>query len=185
MANKIIKSIFNGLGIFLVLTLAFILLVFVLIQQECVQTYLVNKATSILSEKTGTNISVGKVKIKFFKTISLGDVYVEDMHGDTLAYIRALDSRLAYVNPITLKFHFNSLSLEGVRANIYRTENDSTFNYQFLVDALKGKPKELPTSTEKDKKVLLLSISESRIFILLILQLYLMTKWEAKDIRFN
>ncbi len=152
MENKIIKTIFNGLGIFLVLILGLIFLLYFIIQQESVQTWLVNKATTALSEKTGTNISVGKVRIKFFKTISLGDVYVEDMNGDTLAYIRNLDSKLAYINPFTSKFHFNSLALEGVRANIYRTENDSTFNYQFLIDALKGKPKPVPNSTEEKKK---------------------------------
>lgn len=150
--NKIIKRIFNGLGIFLVSILAFVVLLYFFIQQECVQTWLVHKATTTLSEKTGTNISVGKVKIKFFKTISLQDVYLEDLEGDTLAYIHTLDSRLAYINPFTMKFHFNSLSLDGVRANVYRTENDSTFNYQFLVDALKGNPKPVVNSNQEAKK---------------------------------
>lgn len=152
MENKIIKTIFNGLGIFLVSILGIIILLYFIIQQESVQTWLVNKVTTTLSEKTGTDISVGKVRIKLFKTISLGDVYVEDMNGDTLAYIRTLDSRLAYFNPFNTKFHFNSLSLEGVRANIYRTENDSTFNYQFLLDALKGQPKPAKNTTEEKKK---------------------------------
>ncbi|MCO5232987.1 MAG: translocation/assembly module TamB domain-containing protein [Chitinophagales bacterium] len=140
MFNKIIKYIFNGLGFILVSALAFIILLFFIIQQESVQTWLVGKATDYLSEKTGTELSVGHVGIKFFRTVSLGDIYVEDKNGDTLAYIRNLDTKLAYFNPFTSKFHFNNLTLEGVRANIYRTENDSTFNYQFLIDAFAGKP---------------------------------------------
>ncbi|MCO5230551.1 MAG: translocation/assembly module TamB [Chitinophagales bacterium] len=144
MFSKIIKYIFNGLGIFLVSILAFVLLLFFVIQQESVQTWLVGKATHYLSEKTGTELSVGHVSIKFFRTVSLGDVFVEDKNGDTLAYIRNLDSKLSYFNPFTSKFHFNDLSLEGVRANIYRTENDSTFNYQFLLDAFAGEPKTTP-----------------------------------------
>ncbi|HUH73593.1 MAG TPA: hypothetical protein VLZ75_04215 [Chitinophagales bacterium] len=151
MTNKIIKTIFNGLGIFLVFLLALIIFTYFIIQQERVQTWMVGKATTVLSEKTGTRISVGKVHIQFFNTVALGDVYVEDKNGDTLAYVRSLDTRLSYFNPFTSKFHFNSLSLEGVRANIYSTETDSVFNYQFLIDALKGQPKPAP-NTDKKKK---------------------------------
>lgn len=151
LTNKIIKTIFNGLGIFLVFLLALIIFTYFIIQQERVQTWMVGKATTVLSEKTGTRISVGKVHIEFFNTVALGDVYMEDKNGDTLAYVRSLDTKLSYFNPFTSKFHFSSLSLEGVRANIYTTETDSVFNYQFLIDALKGKPKATP-DTDKKKK---------------------------------
>lgn len=112
---------------------------------------MVGKATTVLSEKTGTRISVGKVHIQFFNTVALGDVYMEDKNGDTLAYVRSLDTKLSYFNPFTFKFHFNTLSLEGVRANIYNTEKDSIFNYQFLIDAFKGQPKPAPNTNPQKK----------------------------------
>ncbi len=152
MFRKSIKSIFKYSGILLLALVIVFLLVGFLIQQPKIQTWLVHKATSFLSEKTGTNISVGKVGIKFFKTISIQDVYLEDMHGDTLAYIGSLDTRIQYFNPFKSALHFNSLSLENVRANIYRNENDSTFNYQFLLDAFQSSPKTSQTEKKKDTK---------------------------------
>lgn len=147
LGSKIIKSIFKYTGILLAIILVAFFLVFFAIQQPKIQTWLVGQATQILSNKTGTDISVGRVGIKFFRTISIEDVYVADIHGDTLAYIGALDTRMAYFNPLKGKLHFNSLSLEGVRANIYRTEQDSTFNYQFLIDAFAK-----DSDDKKDKK---------------------------------
>ncbi len=139
------------LGIILVLLLALIISTYFIIQQESVQTWAVGKATTVLSEKTGTRISVGKVHIQFFNKVALGDVFMEDKNGDTLAYVRSLDTKLSYFNPFTSKFHFSTLSLEGVRANIYSTETDSLFNYQFLIDALKGQPKPAPNTNAKKK----------------------------------
>lgn len=108
----------------------------VLIQQPSTQTWIAGKATEYLSQKTGTKISVGSVEIGFFNKVILNEVFVEDQKKDTLAYIRSLDSRLSYFNPFNSTYHFNDLKLDGVRANIYRNEGDSIFNYQFLIDAL-------------------------------------------------
>jgi len=152
LANKIIKTIFNALGIFLVSILVLFLALFFIIQQPSVQTWMVHKATTILSEKTGTEVSVERVNIKFFKTISLENIFVEDIQGDTLAYIRNLDARMSYFNPFKIKFYFNSLTLDGVRANVYRAEGDSTFNYQFLADAFKGQPKPVKNTDPGKKK---------------------------------
>lgn len=153
MSSKIIKTISKSIGIVIITIVIAFFLLFILIQQPKVQTWLVHQATSILSKKTGTNVSVGKVGIKFFKTVSIKDVYIEDIHGDTLAYIGNFDSKLSYFNPFKGQFHFNTLTLEGVRANIYRTEDDSTFNYQFLLDAFQKQPNKLKTEEQKDQAI--------------------------------
>ena len=160
MFGKVIKNTSKALGIFLVGLLLLFLTVFIAIQQESVQTWLVQKAASYLSEKTGTRISVGRVNIKFFRTLSIEDVFLEDKNQDTLAYIRNLDTKLSGFNPFESKFYFNTLTLEGVRANIYRPEDDSTFNYQFLIDALKGKPKSKKSSTNKKKSKIDLKVNQ-------------------------
>jgi hypothetical protein len=135
-AGKITIYSFRFLGFLLLLALVLFFGAMIIIQQPGIQTWLVKKAATFLSERTQTTVSVEEVEIRFFNKVRLKGLYLEDKQGDTLAYIRHLDTRLSYFNPFKSRFYFNTLSLDGVRANLYRAESDSTFNYQFLLDAL-------------------------------------------------
>ncbi len=59
-------------------------LVAVLIITPPVQNFIKNKATSWLSKKLDTKVSIGKIYIGFPKKIVLENIYVEDKTKDTL-----------------------------------------------------------------------------------------------------
>lgn len=165
-ARKIMIYSYRFLVSVLLFLLASFLVVYILIQQPSIQSWLADKATTWLSEKTGTEVSVEGVEIKFFRTVRLNSVYIEDQKGDTLAYIRHLDSKLSYFNPFKSKFYFNTLSLDGVRANVYRTESDSTFNFSFLLDAFssgKTPKKKKASSNPIDVRINAVSLSDIRL----------------------
>ncbi|MCO5249334.1 MAG: translocation/assembly module TamB [Chitinophagales bacterium] len=164
--GKVTKSIFKWIGIILFFVFAVFITLVILIQQPKVQTWAVQKAAHYLSEKTGTNISVDKVDIKFFRTVSIGNVYLEDKNKDTLAYIRSLDTKLSYFNPFKKQFHFSTLSLDGVRANIYNTDTDSIYNYQFLLDAFSsGKKEKTVKNADKKKSSSNIDIDVNQIYL--------------------
>ena len=59
------------------------------------QTQLGKKVTKSINNKYNTNINVGKVGINiFFGDVALKDIYIEDHHKDTLAYIGALNTTI-------------------------------------------------------------------------------------------
>ncbi|MFM9056025.1 MAG: hypothetical protein ACKOQY_04970, partial [Bacteroidota bacterium] len=57
-----------------------------------VQTWLVERITTFLSDEWGTPVRIGHVAFSPFNRLVLEEVYVEDLDGDTLAYLPRLDA---------------------------------------------------------------------------------------------
>lgn len=74
--------------------------------------------------------------ITFSGNIQLDGLYLEDTKGDTLIYSESLEAEIPlipiiYGNPISI----DDVSWKGLKANVYRKDSISGFNYQFLIDA--------------------------------------------------
>ncbi|MCB9033747.1 MAG: hypothetical protein H6553_07915 [Chitinophagales bacterium] len=127
-----------------------------LVQQPKVQTWLVGKATKYLTEKTKSDVDIESVDIKFFKTLSLKNVYVSDKYKDTLFFAKNVDVTLnlgkTLKSQITSikdgKYYFKDVAIDSLLVNAYRTENDSLYNFSNIIDAFT--PKE--PKPKKDKK---------------------------------
>ncbi len=61
-------------------------------------------------------------------------IYLEDERQDTLLYARSILVDIAWKPILDGFYKVKRLDLDGIRANVYNN-NDSTFNYQFLIDA--------------------------------------------------
>ena len=68
------------------------------IQTTRAQTYLAHKATNYLSKLLHTRVEVKGVDIEFFKKIVLEDVFIEDLHHDTLMYAKKLKLNIGEFN---------------------------------------------------------------------------------------
>jgi hypothetical protein len=118
-----------------------VVLFFLLIQIKAVQTYLAKRATVYLSDRLGSHVDVGRVEIEFFKTIVLKDVYIEDLHKDTLLYSKKLKIDLGSFNMENHKIHIKSISLLETKAALIKYLSDDDFNYQFIIDSFESKEK--------------------------------------------
>ncbi len=111
------------IGIFLVLG----------IQTFAFQTWLGKRASSYLSSELKSKIYVEKVKLEFFSHADLEGVLILDEHqdtllkGDLLVKIKVFD----YKNQ---KLVFDRILLKNATAKLIQYNNDSTFNYQYLVN---------------------------------------------------
>ncbi len=100
------------------------------------QNILVNRAVGFISEKTGTRVSVDQLYITFSGNIFLEGLYMEDQKGDTLIYSKSLEASVALYGALfSNEIDVNSISWEGLRANINRKENQETYNFNFLIEA--------------------------------------------------
>lgn len=133
---KIAKILGKILGVILVL----LLLIVLFIRSPWGQNIITNKAVAYVSDKTGTEVQLEKLFITFSGDILLNGLYLEDKKGDTLIYSQHLEVDVPIWPIITGGgIGIDNLEWSGVRANVYRKDSLSGFNYQFLIDAFAAK----------------------------------------------
>ncbi len=114
---------------------------FLLIQVKSVQTYLAKKTTAYLSERFNTKVDIGRVEIEFFKTVVLNEVYIEDLHHDTLLYAKKLKLDIGRIDLEKQIIRINSISLIETKTALVKYLSDEDFNYQFIIDSFESKQK--------------------------------------------
>jgi len=137
--------------------LLLIVLVFILIQTPPVQNFARKKIQTYLEKKLDTKVSIGKLYIGLPDIISLQDVYIEDRAKDTLLAGSRLKVNLDIFRLFSNVVEINELQLEGITAKIKRQLPDTTFNFQFIVDAFT--PAERKPVNTNDSSVMQVDIS--------------------------
>ena len=122
-------------------------IVYILIQQPKVQTYLVHKVSDYLSNTLQTKVNVKSVNIQFFTTAVIEEILIEDKKKDTILYAGNIKARFGVFELFNQNFEIKNLTLENARIRLFRGQNDSDFNYQFIADAFASND----TSTSKTK----------------------------------
>jgi hypothetical protein len=126
------------------------LIVALLIQIPAIQNKLTHYATTYISEKTHTKVEIEGINISFPKSVVIEGLYLEDLKKDTLCYAGEVKVNLAFWQLFRSKILLNSLVLEDLNLNVSRPENDSLFNYNFLLTAFSDTTK-LKTVEPKTK----------------------------------
>ena len=127
--------------ILLIIVAALILLcaaAFIALNNRSVQMKIVRYAERELSEKLGTNVSIGGAYYKFFSNISLNEVYIQSLENDTLAYIGDAQMRFSFLKLFKNKFVVRSLDIDNLYTNL-KVDSTGT-NFDFIIKAF-GKPK--------------------------------------------
>lgn len=123
----------------LLLGLALLLfLLSLLIQLPPVQTRLTQLAMESLSERTGTETSIGRLGIRVPGVIRADRLFIGDHRGDTLVYAGKVRASINLPALLRNQVKVRSLRLDEGVANITRLQPDSLFNYDFLLKALVG-----------------------------------------------
>lgn len=112
-----------------------VLLLYILIQIPGVQNFAKNKIVSYLQNKIKTKVEIGKFSLDFPKQIVLQNVYFEDQHKDTLLYGGNIRVDISLFKLLSNEVDLQYLELDNFKANIYRINPDTNFNYQYIVNA--------------------------------------------------
>lgn len=147
--SRVVKKIFKifawVLGSIVILVVAIALL----IQIPSVQNWLINKAVSSVEKKIGTEVSLGSIKISFPKNLVLEDIYLEDQQGDTLLYAGRLEVNTDLWALARKEIQLNKVSLQNTVAFVDRAENDSAYNFTYIVNAFAGDSAPVPDTLEE------------------------------------
>lgn len=98
------------------------------------QTYLISYYLESLAEKLNTEISVEKIDVSFFTGVTLNKLFVRDLHQDTLAYIDELNVDIKTFSIGDKKIIIDDVVLNNAYINIIKYKEDSTLNFQFIVN---------------------------------------------------
>ncbi len=155
--RRIVKRIFKLIRGLIYLFLFLSVALWVLLQNNSVQNYLITKITGYLSSELNTAVSINRIDIDFFDKLVLEGFFVEDQQGDTLLYSGKLKADFN-TNLITLlrrKLEIENLYLEDTQINLFRDSAQHSFNAQFIFDYLRGGD---TTKTDQPKESFLLDI---------------------------
>lgn len=131
-----LKKLGKILLIILLSVLGVLVLVSALVNVTVVQNFLVGRITASLSAKLHTDVSVRHVRFTLFDKFTLDGTYIADQHKDTLLYADHLTVNVTNFFFLKPKTYLWYVGLDHATIRLKRLPGDSTWNYQFLLDAL-------------------------------------------------
>ncbi len=147
------KTILKKTAKVLLYILCFVLFIFaavaVLLNTNYGKKIVRNKVQTYLQEKIKTKFIIGSIDYSFPKSVEIGNIYIEDLQNDTLLYGERITVDVDMFNLLWSEVYIRKVELKNIKANISRTANDSTFNFQFLIDAFATKEVNTDTTTTK------------------------------------
>ena len=115
-----------------------------------------NQVQSYLRDKLKTRVDIGSIDYSLPVSIEINHIYVEDQKKDTLIYGERLVANIDMINLIRGNTDIHKLLFKNIFLNVNRAEQDSNFNFQFIVDAFTGnKP---TTQVDRDTAEMKLSM---------------------------
>ena len=147
--NKVARYVYNPIRTILVTTLIVVVVVFaglyLALSLPAVQNKVRAEGEKALSEYLGTPVSIGRVSIEPFDQVTLNDVLVPDLNGDSMLVVDKLGAGISLFDLISRqKIVLTYAELVGMHAHITRPDKHSDTNLQFIIDRLKPKGDQPP-----------------------------------------
>ncbi len=92
--KKSLKYLAIGIGIILLVPTV----LYSLLRLPDVQTFIVRRITSHLSNEIKSTITVGKIDFRFFNRLTLNDLLIKDKHNDTLIYLKSASTGIRRID---------------------------------------------------------------------------------------
>lgn len=106
-----------------------------MINVPAVQNFVVQRVTDKLSAELHTRVSIRHVNFRLFNKFTIDGAYIEDQQKDTLLYANHLTLNVTDFFFLKNKAVFSYVGLDSATIHLDRPAKDSTWNYQFLIDA--------------------------------------------------
>ena len=116
--------------------LAIYLLLLVTVRLHPVQQFLAEKAASALSQKLGTEVSVGSISLGLFNRIIVDDLQIKDQQNSDMLRVGRLSARISLLPLAENRIVITSAQFFGAQGRFYRTDSLAQANFQFVLDSL-------------------------------------------------
>ena len=133
--KTIIKKTLKAILWAVVILVLLFLIIAALIQIPAIQNKIIHFAATYISNKTHTRVEIKNISISFPKSVEIEGLFLEDTQKDTLLFADKAKINIALYDLISSKIAISTFALENANINLYSTETDSLFNYNFLLKA--------------------------------------------------
>ena len=110
-------------------------LLVVLLHIPQVQSRIADGAASVLADKLGTTVSVGRVDVGWLDRIVIDDVSIDDLQGKEMLSVARAALKIDVFGLRNGRIDISSAQLFGVNGCFYKPDSLSDANYQFVLDA--------------------------------------------------
>ncbi|MFP4557551.1 MAG: translocation/assembly module TamB domain-containing protein [Bacteroidales bacterium] len=139
--GKVIKKSVKVFLIVAIVLLSVPTSIWLLVQNSSVQSWLVDKTTSILEENLGTTVRIEKFDYRPFNRVLLRNVLIEDLKGDTLIATEKLTASLLRFSSEKKIMSLHRVTLTKANINLV-TDSLGVMNLTELLNRIISKPKE-------------------------------------------
>jgi hypothetical protein len=143
--RKVTKILVSTLSVIILTVLGLILTLTILLEIPAFQNFIVHKATEFVSDMLGTKVAIGRVRLKFISRAELQDVYIEDLHGDTLAYVGRLEAGIRNLGLKGGAIELGEVKLDRTRFYMHQVQMGDTITSnlgEILAKLQSDEPKE-------------------------------------------
>jgi translocation and assembly module TamB len=151
---------------YILLSIIVLLLVIVLsLQTRWAKNGIREKVQTYVQHKTNTRFEIGEIDFSFPKWIEVDGLFLLDRANDTLLMGKHVKIDVDMFALIQSKYVINKVVIDQFYVNLYNKEADSTYNYQFIIDAFASKKtavKETDTTQVLDLKIKDIDITNTK-----------------------
>ncbi|NCI45891.1 translocation/assembly module TamB domain-containing protein [Sediminibacterium soli] len=116
-----------------------IMLFLLLIHTSFVKNLVRGKLESYLTQKTGGHFRIASINYRLPKWIQMNGVTIQNQLGDTVLSGEQIRVDINLLKVLGGRYEINKVDLQRVYVDAIRKPGDTTFNYQFLLDAFTSK----------------------------------------------
>ncbi|MDY6802089.1 MAG: translocation/assembly module TamB domain-containing protein [Bacteroidota bacterium] len=107
------------------------------LQNNNVQTYIIQKVAKTISENLNAKFQVESVNYRFFNKIVLKNVFIEDQQKDSLLFAKEIIANLRRVETEKREIDINNISLLHARLYLHKPDSLAPINLKFIIDHIK------------------------------------------------
>ncbi len=137
--NKVLRIVFSTL--LLLYTSAILLLHIPLVQRK-----IGDIAANALSQKIGSNVTIGRLDVGLLNRIIMDDVAVNDQSGLPLLSISRLAATVEILPVFAGQFNIKTAQIIGLTAHLVKPSPESVTNFQFIIDSFTSKDDDKETT---------------------------------------
>ena len=100
------------------------------------QRFIGSKVAGELSEKLGTEVSVGRVDLGFFNRIIIDDILILDQRQKEMLKASRVSAKIELLPLLDGRVSISAAQLFGARLQLYRDSAGADMNMQFVLDSL-------------------------------------------------
>jgi hypothetical protein len=124
---------------FIASIISLVLVLFLLLQTDWAKNVIRKKIQAYVSTKTNTEFLIGSLDYSLPSWVELNGVLMRDLNKDTLIYGNRIKANVAMLTLLKGKYEVDKILLDNFYVNLTKKDNDTVFNYQFVIDAFKSK----------------------------------------------